>query len=67
MAQLDGKSGHLNLNAQSGNYLYEIAEHLRFQMGCVRSPARGTTHFINIFLKILTASGAHTVEFSAKH
>ena len=30
ISQLDGKSGHPNLNAQSGNYLCEIAEHLSF-------------------------------------
>ena len=65
--QLDGKSGDLKLDAQSGNHLGWIAEHHSFHLGCVRSPALLTTHSINYFSKVLNASGAQTIRFSAKY
>ena len=65
--QLDGKSVHPNLKDQSGNFLNGIAEHLSFQLGCVTSPAHGTTHYIKFFSKVSNASGAQIIGFSAKY
>ena len=67
MPQLDGKSGHPNLEDQSGSNLHEIAEYLSFQLGCVTSPAHGTTHYIKFFSKVSNASGAQIIGFSAKY
>ena len=67
VSQLDGKSGHPNLEDQSGNNLHEIAEYVSFRLGCVTSPAHGTTHYIKFFSKVSNASGAQIIGFSAKY